>query len=141
MPAKRFNYIAAMPRLQHSRFLADNFECGVDPQTGQVIRDSQRRIICNRIHVIFGIKPEDDVGSALSSAKPDADKEQKQEAQHGLHCIPKVLTIVCPAFTGAHEAFETPEVDREVGGAHRDSKIREQGFAYLRIDDRVEIVK
>jgi hypothetical protein len=61
------DHIYATALLQHTRFLADNFERAVYSKGRQIVRNPQCSIIRNRINIVFGVEPEDDISDTAPS--------------------------------------------------------------------------
>jgi hypothetical protein len=55
------NYIGSSAGFECARLFPNNFEAGANPQSGQVIRDTQSRIVCCGLNVVLGIEPQDDI--------------------------------------------------------------------------------
>ena len=68
--------VLATSQFEHSRFLANHFECRVYPELCQISRDAQGGVIGSRSYKVFRVEPESDVNRSCGAKRTDAKKKR-----------------------------------------------------------------
>src|SRR5437763_9567561 len=95
MSPESLDHIYATALLQHTRFLADNFERAVYSQARQIVRNPQCSIVRHRINIVFGVEPEDDINDTARHRRTRKQQQQRQaeQVESGSHFDPFIFSI------------------------------------------------